>query len=104
MAGASRLTRDMGQSPGTHWYHAHKHGSTAINVGNGMIGAFIIEGPSYDGALNAFYERYQVDGQPWNTSTQKVMVLNQLQTVPNRLAGTRGPHPISSSTGCASRK
>ena len=23
---------NMGQSPGTHWYHAHKHGSTAINV------------------------------------------------------------------------
>jgi hypothetical protein len=21
-----------GQAPGTHWYHAHKHGSTAINV------------------------------------------------------------------------
>ena len=34
----------MGQSPGTHWYHAHKHGSTTINVANGMTGAFIIEG------------------------------------------------------------
>ena len=34
----------MGQSPGTHWYHAHKHGSTAINVANGMTGVFIIEG------------------------------------------------------------
>ena len=83
----------MGQSPGTHWYHAHKHGSTAINVGNGMVGAFIIEGPSYDGALNQFYRRWQVDGQPWNTQTQKVMVLNQLQTVPNRLAGVFGPSP-----------
>ena len=39
-------TPRMGQSPGTHWYHAHKHGSTAINVGNGMAGAFIIEGAS----------------------------------------------------------
>ena len=38
---------NMGQSPGTHWYHAHKHGSTAINVGNGMTGVFIIEG-QYD--------------------------------------------------------
>ena len=37
----------MGQSPGTHWYHAHKHGSTAINVANGMTGVFIIEG-DYD--------------------------------------------------------
>lgn len=80
----------MGQSPGTHWYHAHKHGSTAINVGNGMVGAFIIEGPSYDGALNAFYGRYQVDGQAWSSRNQNVMVINQLQTVPNRLTNTRG--------------
>ena len=83
----------MGQSPGTHWYHAHKHGSTAINVGNGMVGAFIIEGPSYDGALNQFYGSYQVDGKAWNTQSQKVMVLNQLQTVPNRLRGAGGPPP-----------
>src|SRR5581483_10043006 len=44
----------MGQAPGTHWYHAHKHGSTAINVANGMTGAFIIEG-QYDDDLNSFY-------------------------------------------------
>jgi len=31
----------------THWYHAHKHGSTAINLLNGMAGALIIEG-DYD--------------------------------------------------------
>ena len=43
----------MGQAPGTHWYHAHKHGSTALNVANSMTGAFIIEGASYDGALNS---------------------------------------------------
>ena len=47
---------NMGQAPGTHWYHAHKHGSTAINVGNGMTGVFIIEG-KYDDDLNAFYSR-----------------------------------------------
>lgn len=44
----------MGQAPGTHWYHAHKHGSTAINVYNGMAGAFIIEG-EYDDALARIY-------------------------------------------------
>jgi len=60
----------MGQSPGTQWYHAHKHGSTAINVANGMTGAFIIEG-RYDDELNAFY------GPDW-TRTQPVMVINQL--------------------------
>ena len=29
---------------GTFWYHPHVHGSTAIQVGSGMAGAFIIEG------------------------------------------------------------
>jgi FtsP/CotA-like multicopper oxidase with cupredoxin domain len=72
----------MGQSPGTHWYHAHKHGSTAINVANGMTGVFIIEG-GYDDALNAFY------GPNW-TRTQPVMVLNQLGVTPNLLRGGQG--------------
>ncbi|HYW11005.1 MAG TPA: multicopper oxidase domain-containing protein [Longimicrobium sp.] len=31
------------QSPGTHWYHPHKHGSVALQVTNGMAGAFIVE-------------------------------------------------------------
>ncbi|MBV9772806.1 MAG: multicopper oxidase domain-containing protein, partial [Gemmatimonadetes bacterium] len=34
------------QSPGTHWYHPHKHGSVAIQVTNGMSGAFFIEDPT----------------------------------------------------------
>ena len=29
---------------GTYWYHAHKHGSVAVQVGNGMAGALIVEG------------------------------------------------------------
>ena len=72
----------MGQSPGLHWYHAHKHGSTAINVANGMTGAFIIEG-QYDDDLNAFY------GKDW-TRTQKVMVINQLGVSPNLMRGGAG--------------
>ncbi|KAJ1422813.1 Cupredoxin, partial [Ochromonadaceae sp. CCMP2298] len=27
---------------GTHWYHAHHHGSTAIQVGGGLLGAIIV--------------------------------------------------------------
>ncbi|HWS89948.1 MAG TPA: multicopper oxidase domain-containing protein [Pyrinomonadaceae bacterium] len=72
----------MGQAPGTHWYHAHKHGSTAINVANGMTGVFIMEG-SYDDDLNAFY------GANW-TRTQPVMVINQLGVTPNLLRGGQG--------------
>ncbi len=84
---------EMGQAPGTHWYHAHKHGSTAIDVSNGMAGAFIIEG-GYDDALNAFYGT----GTPpsaW-TRTQPVMVINQLGTSPNLFGGgsQTGPGPL----------
>jgi FtsP/CotA-like multicopper oxidase with cupredoxin domain len=32
----------MGQSPGTHWYHCHQHGSTALQLLNGLTGALII--------------------------------------------------------------
>jgi FtsP/CotA-like multicopper oxidase with cupredoxin domain len=66
----------MGQSPGTHWYHAHKHGSTAINVANGMTGVFIIEGATYDDKLNEWY------GAGW-TQRQPVLVINQLGITPN---------------------
>jgi FtsP/CotA-like multicopper oxidase with cupredoxin domain len=43
------------QSPGTHWYHPHKHGATAIQVMNGMAGALIIPGdfPGIDEISNA---------------------------------------------------
>ncbi|QRN95348.1 multicopper oxidase domain-containing protein [Archangium violaceum] len=30
--------------PGTYWYHAHKHGSTAVQVASGMAGPLIIRG------------------------------------------------------------
>lgn len=32
------------QPVGTQWYHPHKHGSTAIQVANGMAGAFAVVG------------------------------------------------------------
>jgi FtsP/CotA-like multicopper oxidase with cupredoxin domain len=46
----------MGQSPGTHWYHAHKHGSTSLNLSNGLAGAFIIEG-DYDDKLKPLFNK-----------------------------------------------
>lgn len=66
---------NMGQSPGTQWYHAHKHGSTAINVANGMTGVFIIEG-DYDAKLRKYY------GPLFK---ERVMVINQLGVSPNLL-------------------
>jgi FtsP/CotA-like multicopper oxidase with cupredoxin domain len=68
----------MGQSPGTHWYHAHKHGSTALNLSNGMAGALIITGP-YDDAIRKLYH-----------TTEQVMVFQQFDAVLNleRAVGT----------------
>src|SRR5262249_50557791 len=53
---AERPGITMAQAPGTHWYHAHKHGSTALHILNGLAGAFIIEG-DYDAAIKGFYAK-----------------------------------------------
>jgi FtsP/CotA-like multicopper oxidase with cupredoxin domain len=63
----------MGQAPGTQWYHAHKHGSTSIQVFNGMSGALILRG-DYDTKLNATMRGLK----------EKVLVLQQFQPQPNR--------------------
>jgi FtsP/CotA-like multicopper oxidase with cupredoxin domain len=74
-----RPAQVMGQAPGTHWYHAHKHGSTALNVANGMAGAFIIEG-QYDDDLRRFYGPGLRD---------QVLVVQQLSTQPFPLLSAR---------------
>jgi hypothetical protein len=79
-------TVKMGQAPGTHWYHAHKHGSTALNVGNGMTGAFIIEGP-YDDKLRGFYK----GTNPGLGLEEKVLVIQQLETSLNMLSPPPSP-------------
>jgi FtsP/CotA-like multicopper oxidase with cupredoxin domain len=42
----------MGQAPGTHWYHCHQHGSTTMQLLNGMAGVFIITGDYDDKMLS----------------------------------------------------
>jgi FtsP/CotA-like multicopper oxidase with cupredoxin domain len=42
------------QAEGSHWYHPHKHGSTGLQVANGMAGAMLIRGP-FDDWLEQFY-------------------------------------------------
>ena len=83
----------MGQAPGTHWYHAHKHGSTSINLFNGLAGALIIEDNSptgYDGALKGFYTK---QGQKLD---QFVLVLQQITDTITMLVTNRdaGPPPV----------
>jgi FtsP/CotA-like multicopper oxidase with cupredoxin domain len=84
----------MGQAPGTHWYHAHKHGSTTINVLNGMTGMMVIEG-QYDADINKTY------GPNWTrSSATKEMVINQIGSAPGLINGTGGgPGPDFSVNG-----
>ena len=90
---------DMGQAPGTHWYHAHKHGSTALNVANGMEGALIIEG-EYDAALRRFYNINNGPGL-----REQVLMIQQLSSTPfpalNPLLNPRQPElrPVLSVNG-----
>ncbi len=73
----------MGQAPGTQWYHAHKHGSTFLNVSNGMAGAFIIEGDDYDGKLNVLYNQFRTDRASDWTRQQPTLVVNQIGSTPH---------------------
>jgi hypothetical protein len=94
LPGSGRLR--MGQAPGLHWYHAHKHGSTALNVANGMTGAFVIEG-KYDDELNKFYGTVGTAAKavPWMRA-QPVLVLNQLGGNPNLAVSSQvGPQGFS---------
>lgn len=43
--------------PGTFWYHAHRHGSTAAQVASGMAGALIIEDPEEIPEIQGIRER-----------------------------------------------
>jgi FtsP/CotA-like multicopper oxidase with cupredoxin domain len=87
--GATTPALIMGQAPGTHWYHAHKHGSTAIDVSNGMTGAFIIEG-DYDQEISQYYDpTAKQPGVAW-TRKQPVMVINQIGVSPNLFLGGAG--------------
>jgi FtsP/CotA-like multicopper oxidase with cupredoxin domain len=96
----------MGQSPGTMWYHAHKHGSTAIDVSNGMLGAFIIEDNSpqgYDGFIKGFYLHHpnnrklvgQTTPAPNWPILQTTMVVNQFAGTPKFETGAGGQAPFS---------
>lgn len=71
-------------APGTHWYHAHLHGSTALQVQGGMSGALIVRPP----------EGQELD-PPGFTIDESIMVIqvdcsappaDQLLTSPTTLA------------------
>ena len=73
------------QSPGTHWYHPHKHGSVALQVVNGMSGAFIVEGGGLDEVTKKLNMREHLIGIQQIAATVDLMggSLNQAQPLVN---------------------
>jgi len=69
------------QPPGTHWYHAHKHGSTALQVLNGLVGTFEIRG-EFDADLDEYFET-----EGGGTLADRLMVVQQLQEKSPGLGG-----------------
>lgn len=80
-----------GQAPGTHWYHAHKHGSTSLHILNGVAGALIIESSQeggYDHVIRKFYGWGGTYG-----NHEKILIFQQFDTTQNlerRPEGTVG--------------
>lgn len=69
------------QPPGTHWYHAHKHGSTALQVLNGLVGTFEVRG-AFDEALESYFEKHG-----GGALEERLMVVQQLQEAQPGLGG-----------------
>lgn len=59
------------QPEGTQWYHPHKHGSTSVQMLNGMAGALIVDGAFDDWLLNYYQEK----GIPL---VERILVLQQI--------------------------
>ena len=92
-----------GQAPGTHWYHAHKHGSTSLHILNGLAGAIIIESNQkggYDQVIREFYGWGDTYGDH-----EKIIVFQQVDTTQNlqRAAGQLGA-PQGGSKGPGSKQ
>jgi FtsP/CotA-like multicopper oxidase with cupredoxin domain len=70
-----------GQAPGTHWYHAHKHGSTSLHIRNGLAGAFIIES-NRDGGYDHFIRKTFGWGTSYDNH-EKILVFQQYDATQN---------------------
>lgn len=70
-----------GQAPGTHWYHAHKHGSTSLNIRNGLAGVFIIES-SREGGYDHFIRNAFGWGDQYGAH-EKILIFQQYDPMQN---------------------
>jgi FtsP/CotA-like multicopper oxidase with cupredoxin domain len=77
-----------GQAPGTHWYHAHKHGSTSLHILNGLAGAFVIES-SHEGGYDHFIRKYYGWGDSYGEH-EKIIVFQQFDPTQNLERGSGG--------------
>jgi len=69
---------------GTYWYHPHLHGSSAMQVGSGMAGALIIEGPTDDvPEIKAAEDRVFVFQAPYYDATGKLESFAQVGNNPS---------------------
>jgi FtsP/CotA-like multicopper oxidase with cupredoxin domain len=74
----------MGQAPGTHWYHCHQHGSTTLQLLNGMAGTLIVSDlrpGGYDASILSLG-----GGTPTQPKIkEKVIVMQLFNEQPNRI-------------------
>ena len=82
---------NAGQAPGTHWYHAHKHGSTSLHIRNGLAGVFVIES-NKEGGYDHFLRR-SLGWGPEYRDHEKILIFQQYDPTqnlerPQRTAGT----------------
>jgi len=73
---------EAGQAPGTHWYHAHKHGSTSLHILNGLAGAFVIES-SREGGYDHVIRKFYGWGDTYGDAHEKILVFQQYDSFQN---------------------
>ncbi|HEX8153727.1 MAG TPA: hypothetical protein VF698_11400, partial [Thermoanaerobaculia bacterium] len=79
-SGSLKTIPMMGQSPGLHWYHAHQHGSTSLQLLNGLSGLFVITGDYDDKILRLG------GGTPEKPKIkEQVMIFSLFQEQPNQV-------------------
>lgn len=84
---------EAGQAPGTHWYHCHQHGSTTIQILNGMAGVLIVTGDYDDKILRIG------GGTPANPKIkEQVLMLQLFAEQPNLLQNA--PTPAVATMAC----
>ena len=72
---------NAGQAPGTHWYHAHKHGSTSLHIRNGLAGALIIES-NKEGGYDHFIRKHYEWGETYGAH-EKIFVFQEYDPTQN---------------------